>query len=362
MRLANAQLNHGLQLSPDGKTLYVSTSDAVYAYQYDAPSGSTFGQPRTLVTGMDNDMHKSRTLFLTSAGDLLVSRGSAANADILARDKASGHCQIRSFDTSQLTNFTSGRVVGWGLRNSVGVGEHPNGGIWSVENGVDNLQRQGQDIHNTNPGEELNYHGTVGNYTGNNFGYPLCHTLWDTNSFPSLGGLRTGDNFAVEVAEEERVAAITDDQCNSESERATLPLPPHTAPLDIKFDEKGDYAYISLHGSWNSDPPVGYALVRVPFENGRPKASRDSKDGYEEIVKSPDLSKCPRQCFRPVGLAWDKKGRLFLASDTTKEIFVVAKVNGTEGEGDKSAARGRETGWWRVGAAVAVAGVGAWLV
>lgn len=308
---------------------------------------------------MDNAMHKSRTLFLTSGGDLLVSRGSAANADVLAREQSSGHCQIRSFDVSKdRTNYTAGTVVGWGLRNSVGVGEHPNKGIWSVENSVDNLQRQGVDIHNTNPGEELNFHGSVGNYTGENFGYPMCYTLWGTDNFPNLGNLKTGDNFAVEIAEDTNIAPLTDEQCNSNATRPVLPLPAHTAPLDIVFDEKGEYAYVSLHGSWNSDPPVGYSLIRVPFENGMPKAARDSKDGFEEIVTSPDLSKCPSQCFRPVGLAWDSKKRLFLASDTTKEIFVVMPKSDDD-DGDDGAALGLRPSVWFAAAVVAV---GAWIL
>lgn len=296
----------------------------MYAWAYDAGSGTVSGDPRVVVTGMDNAMHKTRTLLLTSGGDLLVSRGSAANADVRARDRASGHCQIRSFDAGQRTNYTAGAVVGWGLRNSVGLAEHPRTrGVWSVENSVDNLARRGTDIHNTNPGEELNFHGAVGNYTADNFGYPMCYTLWDTDGFPDLGGLRTGDNFAVEIAEEENIQPLSDAACNANATRPALALPAHTAPLDIVFDEDGDNAYVSLHGSWNADPPVGYALVRVPFADGQPKAPRDSKDGFEEIVKSPDLSKCPSECFRPVGLAWDNKKRLFLASDTTKEIFVV---------------------------------------
>lgn len=354
------QFNHGLQLSPDGKTLYVSTANDVFAYAYDSNAGSVSGDPRVVVTGMDNTMHKSRTLFLTSGGDLLVSRGSAANADVLAREESSGHCQIRSFDVSKdRTNYTDGQVVGWGLRNSVGLGEHPtNKGVWSVENSVDNLRRQGQDIHNTNPGEELNFHGQAGNYTGQNFGYPMCYTLWDTNNFPNLGSLRTGDNFAVEIAEDTNIAPLSDEQCNANSTRPVLALPAHTAPLDIVFDDKGEYAYVSLHGSWNSDPPVGYSLIRVPFgENGMPKAAGDSKDGFEEIVTSPDLTKCPSQCFRPVGLAWDAKKRLFLASDTTKEIFVVMPKSG-EDDGDESAAARLGPSAWLAGALALLA----WMV
>ena len=63
-------------------------------------------------------------------------------------------------------------------------------------------------------------------------------------------------------------------------------------------------------------------MVRIPW-NGGPAASADSRNGYETIVGAPNLSECPNGCIRPVGLAFDRLGRLFISSDTTGEIFVV---------------------------------------
>ena len=34
---------------------------------------------------------------------------------------------------------------------------------------------------------------------------------------------------------------------------------------------------------------------------------------------------CPNGCFRPCGLAIDGENRIFMSSDTTGEIFVVAE-------------------------------------
>lgn len=39
--------------------------------------------------------------------------------------------------------------------------------------------------------------------------------------------------------------------------------------------------------------------------------------------------KCPENCFRPVGLAWDSSGRLWMSSDTTGEIYVLQKTSQT---------------------------------
>jgi len=46
-------------------------------------------------------------------------------------------------------------------------------------------------------------------------------------------------------------------------------------------------------------------------------------------MSNPDVSKCPDKCFRPVGLALDTKGRLWVTSDTTGEIYVLVKQTGT---------------------------------
>ncbi len=46
-------------------------------------------------------------------------------------------------------------------------------------------------------------------------------------------------------------------------------------------------------------------------------------------MTNPDMSKCPDKCFRPVGLAWDSAGRLWMSSDTTGEIYVLQKSSGT---------------------------------
>jgi hypothetical protein len=73
---------------------------------------------------------------------------------------------------------------------------------------------------------------------------------------------------------------------------------------------------------------VGYKLASLSFSNGQPTASSDSRDALVDVMSTPDLSVCPDKCFRPVGLAWDAKDRLFMSSDTTGEVFVLARKSG----------------------------------
>ncbi|CAH0020551.1 unnamed protein product [Clonostachys rhizophaga] len=347
--IGNRNLNHGVALSADGTAIYVSTSDKVLSWGYNSTSVKVSGTSRTLVKDMASGGHTTRTLLASQKqpGILLVSRGSDGNMDMGTLQIDSGRSQIRSFNISLLgensdgIEYTDGDVVGWGLRNSVGVAEDPStGGIWSVENSVDQLQRQGEDIHNDNPGEELNYHGTAEKPDGRNYGYPSCFTVWRTDDFPNIGSLKTGNSFAVDDAEN----SVNDTTCNTDFISPRLALPPHTAPLDIKFTDDGSTAYVSFHGSWNRDEPAGYRVASIAFKDGQPTAANDSQDAAVDLLTNPDLSRCPGSCFRPVGLAFDSKKRLWLTSDSTGEIFVLehggnSTNTGSSGNDDSAGSR-----------------------
>ncbi|ROV91060.1 hypothetical protein VMCG_09572 [Cytospora schulzeri] len=328
----NSDLNHSIQVSADGGTLYASTSDEVYRWPYDAVAG-TVGCNETLVTNMSNTDHVSRTLLLSQKvnNTLLVSRGSSENMDLVAAQLSSGHSQVRSFDISSLPdgpyNYpTEGRRLGWGLRNSVGVAEHPvTGGIYAVENSADEVVRNGTDIHEDNPGEEMNFLGylncssTGGEGEGGNYGYPLCFALWKTDGFPGRGDMTVGSQFALKISDE-----FNDTTCAEDYIPPRLTFQAHTAPLDILFNADGSTAYVTFHGSWDRTNPAGYVLSSVEFDSstGEPVAPPDSTHPTAaDVLSNADLSRCPDGCFRPVGLAWDGQGRLFMSSDSTGEIY-----------------------------------------
>jgi len=178
------QLTHGIALSADGKTLYASSAEAVFAWSYDSAAGTVGSDRATIVNNMTNADHISRTLLISPSRPnmLIVSRGSAENIDYGTRELASGRSQIRAFDLDNLPadrpyEYSSeGRVLGMGLRNDVGVAEEPlTGGIYSVENSIDQMTREGIDIHTNMPGEELNFLGSLSDETPDtppNYGYP----------------------------------------------------------------------------------------------------------------------------------------------------------------------------------------------
>jgi glucose/arabinose dehydrogenase len=128
-------------------------------------------------------------------------------------------------------------------------------------------------------------------------------------------------------------------------------FPAHWAPLDMKFNANGSTAWITAHGSWNRDDPDGYLLYAVAFNaaTGMPTEPADSTSAVIPIMSNVDNSKCPDGCFRPVGLAFDRRGRLFMTSDSTGEIYVITRTDGgsvnsatpTTGSGPASATSSR---------------------
>ncbi|KAK4145282.1 soluble quino protein glucose/sorbosone dehydrogenase [Dichotomopilus funicola] len=354
------ELNHSLELSADGKTLYVSSTENVDQYSYDAETG-TVGSLTRIISNMTNPNfgHSTRTLLLSHhVPDLLVvSRGSSENIDLLTNDITSGISQLRAFNVSNTTttildrpyNYPSdGLLIAWGLRNSVGVAEHPEQGtIWSVENSADEIHRLGEDVHEDNPGEELNFHGALNDdnskLLGANYGYPNCFALWNTTAFPSPGDLAVGAQFSLD-----NNATANDTACAANTVSPRITFRAHMAPLDIKFNGTSR-AFVSFHGSWNRDHPAGYKLSYVDFDNeaGEPVAQSDSLEAVRDVLTAPDVSVCGSggKCLRPAGLAFDAdRQRLFVTSDATGEIWVVTRdgeeVDVGSGEGNASSTSG----------------------
>ncbi|GJN66878.1 hypothetical protein PLICBS_000900 [Purpureocillium lilacinum] len=326
-------LNHGIALSGDGKTLFASSSTDVYAYSYDAAKG-TAGTGKKVITGMDQGGHATRTLLIPKHNPnlLVVSRGSDGNIDTDTTNIGSARSQLRIFEVDKLlegnaaVEYASGKVLGWGLRNSVGVAEDPTTGyIWSVENSIDNMKRGGDDIHNSNPGEELNFHGlpndTSSDVYGKNYGYPACVAIYDSSNVKDYpGGAVTGK----QMVGDQMPSNYTDDFCQKETVSPYVTFGSHLAPLDIEFQDDGSAAYIAMHGSWNRQPPNGYRLSRVSYSKGFPARPKDSQDAEERIMWNADNAECPGSCFRPVGLALGEGGRrLYMTSDATGELYAV---------------------------------------
>ena len=125
-----------------------SSSDVVYSYKYDART-RTASSPTVLVKGMHNPGHTTRTLFISPSrpNHRVVAVGSNGNIDLTAatvddkgkpKNGVTGTAQIRVFDLKKVKKveggvpYTEGGVLGYGLRNDVGIAEDRVGTVFSI--------------------------------------------------------------------------------------------------------------------------------------------------------------------------------------------------------------------------------------
>ncbi|KAH8595286.1 hypothetical protein B0O99DRAFT_652353 [Bisporella sp. PMI_857] len=338
-------LNHGIAFSLDGKTLYASSMTQVYSWPYTASSKSV-GTRATVVTGMySGGSHLTRTLLIAPQNPnlLVVSHGSNSNIDNASINPATGRAIIKTFDLNSIPsggyNYPStGWVTGYGLRNEVAMTFDGNNMLWGVENSGDDLTRvvngQSKDIHQNNPAEELNYIGDVTKENKQWFGYPTCWPVWQPSDFTDTR-FNIGDSFVIAPNN-----TFNDASCKSQSTGPALSFQAHSAPIDSKFDSTYSNLYVTFHGSWNRSPTTGFKVVVVPFTKGsdgayRPVAASTSGSGYSDVFWNPDVTKCAGNgpsfssgCFRPAGLLFDSKNRLYMTSDTSSngEVWILGKT------------------------------------
>ncbi|KAH7096096.1 soluble quino protein glucose dehydrogenase [Auriculariales sp. MPI-PUGE-AT-0066] len=292
--LSLTDLNTGIALSEDGTTLFASSSNYAWSWDYDA-STFTLSNQKVIV----------RVFNWTATPE-------------------GGY------------NYLDGRVLAYGVRNEVGLAEDRSGVVWGVENrteSADNLVRVNggvtTDIHQDNPAEKLHKFGDALQTSDKFYGYPFCFSVWNPSLFTGET-FKTGDWFSQQRSPYQ---SYNDAWCNENAIKPILLFKDHSAPLDAKFGPEGDdNFYVSLHGSWNRNPPTGYRVVIVPggvdtAGAWAPSADVNSTTGYQNLLFNTDETVCPGSCFRPVGLAFSPSGTgIYVASDSTGEIFVLTKA------------------------------------
>ena len=341
---------HAVLLSPDGKTLFASTPEFVFAWDYDAHKVAVTGMAKTIVKGM---FISATTLSITRAlaipkehpGKLMAFRGSEDDKDYSGADPTKGFSEIKLFDWQTAPaggyDFTKdGEVFAHGIRDTTDFIQDRAGDFWSIDNGADGVPRGGKPVGapgDPNPADELNFLGKVRPGTPAektpNTGFPYCHTVWNGTALPNNPEhLRTGQVFAIDNGTQ------SDAQCNSATVRPRLSMPAHVAVLGLRFyrpdksalgPQLEGAAFITYHG------PTGKKVVFAPFQDGEPTAPRESTNGLTDFIWTDpafnlttcrtELTKNGPPCFSPVGLEYDCEGTLFVTSDLTGEVFAVTK-------------------------------------
>lgn len=75
----------------------------------------------------------------------------------------------------------------------------------------------------------------------------------------------------------------------------------------------------------NRSPPDGYRLSKINVDpaTGMPTEPSTSNTAAINVMSNPNNGNCPSRCFRPVDLAFDGKGRLFMTTDSSNEVWVI---------------------------------------
>ncbi|HEX9581778.1 MAG TPA: PQQ-dependent sugar dehydrogenase, partial [Gemmatimonadales bacterium] len=277
---------HGLAFR--GDTMYVAENHRVV--RFDRPGAS----PRVVVPNLPSDGgHHTRTLVVH--GDhLYVSVGSSCNI-CDERDQRRAAVVRYRLDGSDATLFATG------LRNSVGLAVHPEtGDLWATNNDRDNL---GDEV----PPDRVNILQEGGFY-----GWPQCYLPDRTN--PEYADFRG---------------------CGNVIGPAVI-LPAHVAPLGLAFytgtmfpaEYRGDL-FIALHGSWNRSPPIGYQVVRVEVQNGKPIGEwRPFVSGWLTGPPGALGYGVGRAWGRPVDVAVAPDGALLISDDEGHRIYRIVYAGG----------------------------------
>jgi glucose/arabinose dehydrogenase len=284
-RVAQKKDLHGLALR--GNRLYLATIKEVYVA--DRRADGTLGPLRQIMANLpDGGQHPNRTLAFGPDGKLYLSVGSTCNA-----------CREPNAESATMLvaepDGRDRRVFASGLRNTIGFAWHPvTRAFWGADHGIDWLG------DNEQP-EELNLL-----QKGQRYGWPYVY---------ADGKINPADDPP---------APYTSEQWRAMSRVPQLLFTAHSAPMQLLFYTGGmfpaDYrndALLTMHGSWNRQPPSGYEILRVRFQDGKPVSSEPFLTGF----LTPE-----GQFGRPVGLAQLPDGSVLFSDDDHGRVYRLSQA------------------------------------
>jgi glucose/arabinose dehydrogenase len=270
--------------------LFVANADAIVRFPYppgaDALDASAGVKVVDLPAGLNH--HWTKNLLASRDGTRLYATvGSNSNVGENGMAAEDGRAAIWEVDPKAGTK----RLYASGLRNPNGLAwEAQTGALWTVVNERDEL------------GSDLVPDYLTSVVDGGFYGWP--YSYYGQHVDPR-----------VEPPRPDLVAkAIKPDYA----------LGAHVAPLGLATSERAAlpprYAngmFIGLHGSWNRRPLSGYAVVFVPFREGKPA-------GMPIEVLAGFVNADGEAHGRPVGLVVDKRGALLVADDVGNTVWRVS--------------------------------------
>ena len=280
----NLNAPYGLALI--GNRLFVANQDALVRFDYN-PGQIRASGPPVLVAALPAAINHHWTKALAAGADgrfLYVGIGS--NSNIGERGMAVEENRAMVWQVDAETGAS--RPFATGLRNPTALAVQPGlGQLWAVVNERDELGANLVPDYLTSVRE------------GAFYGWPYAY--WGANPDTRVRPFKAG--------------------MVSKTVRPDYALGSHTAPLGLTFSAGtmgprfAEGVFVGMHGSWNREVPVGYKVVFVPVQGGRPAGLPiDFVTGFQADGKT---------FGRPVGVTLDPRGALIVADDLSNTVWRV---------------------------------------
>ncbi len=278
-------LNQPFGMALKGETFYVGNTDGIVTYNYDPATGNVSGEGKKITDFKPNGHWTRSLLFNGDKSKLYAGVGSLSNIGDKGMDLEEGRAAI--YEVNPETG--DARIFAGGLRNAVGTAWEPTtGALWTVVNERDGL------------GDETPPDYLTSVQDGGFYGWPYCY--W-------------GQTVDDRVEQDPALVAT--------AIKPDYALGGHTASLGLCWMPEGtlpgfpDGMVVGQHGSWNRSTLSGYAVIFVPFEDGKPSGPpRDILKGF--LAPDEKVS-----YGRPVGVCIGPDGSLLVADDVADAIWRV---------------------------------------
>lgn len=269
--------------------LYVANQDELVRFDYEEGQTKASGPP-SKVADLPSAINHHWTKALTISEDgryLYVGIGSNSNITERGMEAEVDRALVWQVDAET----GAYKPYATGLRNPTALAIQPGTGtLWAVVNERDEL------------GEDLVPDYLTSVQEGGFYGWP--YSYFGQHVDPRVKP-QDPDKVASAIAPDYALGA-------------------HVAALGLDFssdvmgERYADGVFVGEHGSWNRKNPVGYKVIFVPFENGRPAG-----DPIDFVTGFRDEDGKTRG--RPVGVTVDPRGALIVADDLANTVWRVVR-------------------------------------
>ncbi|WP_278441290.1 PQQ-dependent sugar dehydrogenase [Pseudomonas oryzihabitans] len=270
--------------------IYVANQDALVSFPYQDGQTQASGAPDKLVElPAAINHHWTKSLAASADGRYLyVGIGSNSNVGERGMDVEVDRAVIWQIDAQSGAH----KNYATGVRNPTALAIQPDSGqLWAVANERDEI------------GPDLVPDYLTSIREGGFYGWP--YSYWGQNV-----------DTRAQPQDPAKVAAAIKPDYSLGSHVAALGVTFSTAAVGGQFT---DGVFVGEHGSWNRDKPVGYRVVFVPFQQGRPAGEPiDFATGF--------FGDDGKTRGRPVGVAVDQRGGVLIADDLANTVWRVTRT------------------------------------